>query len=124
MKLLVTGGAGFIGSNFIRFWLKNNPKDKIINLDKLTYAGNLASTKDFSSKKNYKFVKGDIADIKTVEDVIKEVDVVVNFAAESHNDRAINDPGIFIKTNVLGTQILLEAARKEKIKAFSTYLYV
>jgi dTDP-glucose 4,6-dehydratase len=118
MKLLVTGGAGFIGSNFIRFWLKNNPKDKIINLDKLTYAGNLASTKDFSSKKNYKFVKGDIADIKTVEDVIKGVDVVVNFAAESHNDRAIHDPKIFIKTNVLGTQILLETARKEKIKRF------
>ncbi|MBN1169238.1 dTDP-glucose 4,6-dehydratase [Candidatus Woesebacteria bacterium] len=118
MKLLVTGGAGFIGSNFIRYWFKKYPKDKIVNLDKLTYAGHLSTTKDFSQKENYKFVKGDVGDFKLVSKLTKSIDVVVNFAAESHNDRAIQDPGIFVKTNVLGTQILLEAARREKVKRF------
>lgn len=118
MKLLVTGGAGFIGSNFIRYWLKKYPKDKIINLDKLTYAGRLSTTKDFSKRKNYRFIKGDITNIKTVKKAIKNVDTVVNFAAESHNDRAIADPGIFVKTNILGTQVLLEMARQAKVERF------
>jgi dTDP-glucose 4,6-dehydratase len=118
MRLLVTGGAGFIGSNFIRYWFKKYPKDKIVNLDKLTYAGHLSSTKDFSDNKNYRFVKGDIGNFELVKKVMKGVDVVVNFAAESHNDRAIQDPGIFVKTNVLGTQILMEAVRRSKVKRF------
>ena len=118
MKLLVTGGAGFIGSNFIRHWLKKYPKDKIVNLDKLTYAGRLETTEDFSKNKNYMFIKGDISNLKLVEKTMKGVDVVVNFAAESHNDRAIQDPGIFVRTNVLGTQILLEAANRAKVTRF------
>lgn len=118
MNLLVTGGAGFIGSNFIRYWLKNHRKDKIINLDKLTYAGNLSSTKDFSVRKNYTFIKGDIRDAKIVDSLMKQVDVVVNFAAESHVDRAIAGPKLFVLTNVVGTQVLLDAAVKYKIKRF------
>jgi len=118
MKLLVTGGAGFIGSNFIRYWLKKYPKNKIVNLDKLTYAGRLETTKDFSKNRNYSFVKGDISNLKLVEKAMKGIDVVVNFAAESHNDRGIQDPGIFVRTNVLGTQILLEAAKRTKITRF------
>jgi dTDP-glucose 4,6-dehydratase len=118
MKLLVTGGAGFIGSNFIRYWLAKYPKDKVVNLDKLTYAGCLDSTKDFSKNKNYSFIKGDITNLKAVQKAMKGVDVVVNFAAESHNDRAIQDPGIFVRTNVLGSQILLEAARRAKVIRF------
>lgn len=118
MKLLVTGGAGFIGSNFIRYWLKNNPKDKIINLDKLTYAGHLSSTSDFASNKNYTFVRGDICNSKLVDEVTKNVDIIVHFAAESHVDRSIFGPATFIKTNVLGTQTLLDSALKNKIKLF------
>jgi len=117
MKLLVTGGAGFIGSNFIRYWLKKYPKDKIINLDKITYAGHLSSTENFSSK-NYKFVKGDICDTKVVDKAMNGVDYVIHFAAESHVDRSIVDPLIFVKTNVLGTQVLLDAALKHKVKRF------
>lgn len=118
MKLLVTGGAGFIGSNFIRYWLKNHAEDLIVNLDKLTYAGHLSSTKDFETNSNYKFVKGDICDAKTVGDVMKETDIVVHFAAESHVDRSITGPAEFVSTNVLGTHILLESALKNKIKKF------
>jgi len=118
MKLLVTGGCGFIGSNFIRYWLKKYPKDKIINLDKLTYAGHLSSTKDFSKSKNYKFIKGDIADSKVVSKVMKGVDIVVNFAAETHVDRSIKDPDVFIKTNVLGTLNLLNYALQNNVKRF------
>lgn len=118
MKLLVTGGAGFIGSNFIRYWLKKYPKDRIVNLDNLSYSGRLATTRDFSSNKNYRFVKGNIANLDVSLKATKGVDVVVNFAAESHNDRAVQNPGIFVRTNVLGTQILLEAARKNKIQRF------
>lgn len=118
MKLLVTGGAGFIGSNFIRYWLKKYTNDKIINLDKLTYAGNLASTKDFSSKKNYKFVKGDVCNSKLVQSLIRDIDVVVHFAAESHVDRSVLGPSVFVKTNVLGTQVLLDAALRNKVKRF------
>ena len=81
MKLLVTGGAGFIGSNFIRYWFEQNPKDEIVNLDKLTYAGHLSSTKDFADKSNYKFVKGDICDHKLVDELMSGIDYVVHFAA-------------------------------------------
>ncbi len=118
MKLLVTGGAGFIGSNFIRYWLSKNKQDKIINLDKLTYAGHLSSTYDFSKNKNYKFVKGDICNFNLLMDILKGVDIVVHFAAESHVDRSIYGPSLFVKTNVLGTQTLLEASLKVKVKHF------
>jgi dTDP-glucose 4,6-dehydratase len=118
MKLLVTGGAGFIGSNFIRSWFKKHPGDFIVNLDKLTYAGRLENTRDFSKNKNYRFIKGDIGNLKTVRQAVSGMEVIINFAAESHNDRGIKDPGIFVRTNVLGTQILLEAARLEKVKRF------
>jgi dTDP-glucose 4,6-dehydratase len=118
MKLLVTGGCGFIGSNFIRYWLKNNPSDRIVNLDKLTYAAHLSSTHDFASKANYKFVKGDICDSALVNELMKDIDVVVHFAAESHVDRSISDPSAFIRTNVFGTFTLLNAALKSNIKLF------
>lgn len=118
MKLLVTGGAGFIGSNFIRYWLDHHSDDQILNLDKLTYAGHLSSTKDFEDKPNYTFVKGDICDQENVEKVMDGIDVVVHFAAESHVDRSITGPSEFVKTNVLGTQVLLESALKHNIKRF------
>ncbi|MBI3443274.1 dTDP-glucose 4,6-dehydratase [Candidatus Woesebacteria bacterium] len=118
MKLLVTGGAGFIGSNFIRYWLKNYPKDEIVNLDKLTYAGHLSSTKDFQKNKNYKFVKGDICDPNLVSKVVSGVGTIVHFAAESHVDRSIVGPQVFLKTNTVGTQILMEAALKHKVRRF------
>lgn len=118
MKILVTGGAGFIGSNFIRYWLKNYSKDEIINLDKLTYAGHLSSTKDFSDNSNYKFVKGDICDLNLVDSLVKESEIVVHFAAESHVDRSIVGPDVFIDTNIVGTHILLKSAVKHKIKRF------
>lgn len=118
MKLLVTGGAGFIGSNFIRYWFKQHPKDEIVNLDKLTYAGHISSTKDFADKSNYKFVKGDICDHKLVDELMPDIDYVVHFAAESHVDRSITGPQVFITTNVIGTQVLLDAAVKHKVKKF------
>lgn len=118
MKLLVTGGAGFIGSNFIRCWLKNHSEDNIVNLDKLTYAGHLASTKDLADNPNYKFIKGDICDPKIVEEAIAGVDTVVNFAAETHVDRSIDGPQVFVMTNVVGTQVLMDAALKVGVKRF------
>jgi dTDP-glucose 4,6-dehydratase len=118
MKLLVTGGAGFIGSNFIRYWLKNHAGDEIVNLDKLTYAGHLESTKDFSDNPNYKFVHGDICDPEIVNKVMSEVETVVHFAAATHVDRSISEPAIFIETNVVGTQVLLDSALKHNIKKF------
>jgi len=111
MKLLVTGGAGFIGSNFIHYWLKNYPDDEIINLDLLTYAGNLENLKDIENNPNYKFVKGDICDAALVNDLVKGTSLIVNFAAESHVDRSIVNSADFIKTNVEGTRVLLEAAK-------------
>lgn len=115
-KVLVTGGAGFIGSNFIRYMLGKYDY-KIVNLDLLTYAGNIASLDDVKNNKNYTFIKGDICDEKLVDRIISDgINVIINFAAESHVDRSITDPGIFIKTNVLGTQNLLEQAKKYKIK--------
>lgn len=116
MNILVTGGCGFIGSNFIRYWLNNNSNDYIINLDKLTYAGHLSSVKDLSG--NYKFVKGDIYNPKVVDSVMKGISWVVHFAAESHVDRSILTPAVFVQTNVLGTQVLLDAALKHKVKRF------
>lgn len=115
-KLLVTGGAGFIGSNFIHYWLAEHPEDSIVNLDLLTYAGNEASLESAKDNPNYSFIKGDIRDKDTVNDLVKDADVVVHFAAESHNDRAIRDPGIFVDTNVRGTFILLEAARQQNTR--------
>jgi dTDP-glucose 4,6-dehydratase len=118
MKILVTGGCGFIGSNFIRYWLSKYPQDKIINLDKLTYAGNPENLRDIENNKNYKFVKGDICNKETVDTVMKEVDFVYHFAAESHVDNSIKRPFVFTESNVLGTHVLLEAAKQNKIKKF------
>lgn len=118
MKILVTGGAGFIGSNFILYWLKNHPQDQIINLDKLTYAGNLENLKSIEGNPNYKFVKGDIVDSSSVNSIMQGVDIVVHLAAESHVDRSISQPSDFVMTNVVGTQVLLNAALKNKVKRF------
>jgi dTDP-glucose 4,6-dehydratase len=118
MKILVTGGAGFIGSNFILYWADKHPEDEIINLDKLTYAGNLENLKNVQGNQKYKFVHGDICNSEIVDNAMSSVDTVVHFAAESHVDRSIADPAEFIKTNVLGTQVLLDAALKNKVKRF------
>lgn len=118
MKLLVTGGAGFIGSNFIRYILNKYPDYKIINYDKLTYAGNPDNLRDVEKDKRYKFVKGDICDFKLVNKYMKKADAVVNFAAETHVDRSILNAGLFIRTDVNGTFSLLEAARANKIGKF------
>lgn len=112
MKYLVTGGAGFIGSNFIHYLFDKYTDAEIVNLDKLTYAGNLSNLKKFENNPNYKFVKGDIADANLVNQLVADCDVIVNFAAETHVDRSIADPGAFIQTNIVGTFVLLEAARK------------
>jgi dTDP-glucose 4,6-dehydratase len=112
MKVLVTGGAGFIGSNFIRYWLDSNPGDKIINLDILSYAGNLENLRDFEAKDNYQFVKGDICDSGLVNKLLKGVDLIVHFAAETHVDRSVMGSYEFVRTNVEGTRVLLEAAKK------------
>lgn len=118
MKLLVTGGAGFIGSNFILYWMKNYPSDQIINLDSLTYAGNLENLKEVEKNPNYKFIHGNICDLDVVNQAMKDVDMVVHFAAESHVDRSILKPADFVVTNVVGTQVLLDAALKYKVKRF------
>ena len=112
MKLLVTGGAGFIGSNFIHYWLENHPEDEIINLDILTYAGNLENLQSIENNPKYKFVKGDICDRELIFSLVKDVDVVVHYAAESHVDRSIMDPSSFVRSNVLGTQVLLDAVKE------------
>ncbi len=118
MKLFVTGGAGFIGSNFIRHILNKYPSYEVVNFDKLTYAGNLENLKDIESNPRYKFVKGDICDKKAVAEAIKDCDVIVNFAAESHVDRSILDSTDFIRTNIAGTHNLLEAAVNNGLKRF------
>ena len=118
MRMLVTGGAGFIGSNFILYWMKNYPNDQIVNFDKLTYAGNLENLKEVENNPNYKFIKGDIVKAEEVENAMEDVDVVVHFAAESHVDRSIKNPSDFILTNVLGTQVLLESALRRNVKRF------
>lgn len=112
MKLLVTGGAGFIGSNFIRYMLGKYPEVEIVNLDLLTYAGNPENLKEFENDPRYRFAKGDITDASLVDSFIAECDAIVHFAAESHVDRSILGPEAFVRTNVLGTFTLLEAARK------------
>ena len=118
--VLVTGGSGFIGSNFIHYMFRKYPEYKIVNLDKLTYAGNPENLRDIEDNPNYKFIKGDIADRKIVDEIFKswKIDAVVNFAAESHVDRSIEDPGIFIQTDIFGTYVLLEAVTKYGSKLF------
>lgn len=111
MKILVTGGAGFIGSNFIHYWLGLYPDDSIVNLDKLTYAGNLDNLKGLEETGRYQFVEGDICDFDLVNDLVKGIDLIIHFAAESHVDRSIKNSADFIRTNVEGTRVLLEAAR-------------
>lgn len=110
MKLLVTGGAGFIGSNFIHYWLNTYPEDSIINLDKLTYAGNLENLQAIENNSNYRFIQGDICDIEIVKPLVYECDIIVHFAAESHVDRSILKPAEFVYTNITGTEVLLQAA--------------
>src|SRR3989344_1946674 len=112
MKLLVTGGAGFIGANFVHYWLARHPEDYLVNLDALTYAGNLENLKDIENPPHYTFVKGDIRDLDVVDRLVSKTDLIVHFAAESHVDRSILGPEAFIETNIKGTFVLLEAARK------------
>lgn len=120
--ILITGGMGFIGSNFVRFLVNLKQDFKIVNIDKLTYAGNPENLKEFEQTypKNYVFYKADICDFDLIDDITvkKSVEYIVNFAAESHVDRSINNPNIFVKTNVIGTQTLLNVAKKNKIKKF------
>jgi len=119
MKVLITGGAGFIGSNFVNYMVKKYPNYQVINLDALTYAGNLENVKEVENEPNYQFVKGDITNRELVESLFAEgVDAVVNFAAESHVDRSITDPGVFVRTNIQGTQVLLDAAKKYGVKKY------
>lgn len=119
MNILVSGGCGFIGSNFIRYWLDRNKKDTIVNLDKLTYAGNLHNLDGLEDASRYTFIRGDICDRKMVASVFRQnIDLIVHFAAESHVDRSIADPSGFIRTNVEGTSVLLEAAVKNKVNRF------
>ncbi len=120
MKIIVTGGAGFIGSNFVQYEVNQYPEDEIINLDLLTYAGNLESVRPVEDKPNYRFVRGDITDRDFVFSLFEKErpDVVVNFAAESHVDRSITDPEIFVRTNVIGTTTLLDACRKYGIRRY------
>ena len=117
-KILVTGGAGFIGSNFILYWMKQHPEDTIINLDALTYAGNTANLASVENEKNYVFVEGTITDRELVNRLMNDTDIVVHFAAESHVDRSILEPDTFIQTNIIGTHVLLDAALKNNIAHF------
>jgi dTDP-glucose 4,6-dehydratase len=118
MRLLITGGAGFIGSNFIRYMLSKYRNCRIINIDKLTYCGNINNLKDISKNKNHKFIKADICDAKAISAAMRGCDAVVNFAAESHVDRSIKDSSEFIRTNIEGTRALLDTAKKLNIKRF------
>ncbi|MBI5399119.1 dTDP-glucose 4,6-dehydratase [Candidatus Saganbacteria bacterium] len=121
MKVLVTGGAGFIGSNFIRYLLAHYPEDSVINFDKLTYAGNLDNLLDLTSDHRYQFFQGDICDASAVEKALNDlgpVDAIVNFAAETHVDRSILEAASFVQTDVLGTQVLLEAVKKQRLKRY------
>ena len=113
MTIIVTGGAGFIGANFIFYMMEHHPEDRIVCLDKLTYAGNLSTLAPVMGKENFRFVRADICDREAVHALFEEErpDVVVNFAAESHVDRSIEDPGVFLRTNILGTQTLMDACR-------------
>ncbi|MBI2549242.1 dTDP-glucose 4,6-dehydratase [Candidatus Woesearchaeota archaeon] len=118
MTVLVTGGAGFIGSNFVRYYLQKHPHVHLVNFDALTYCGNLDNLKDIASHPHYRFVHGDVCDRELVEKCMQHVDLVFHFAAESHVDNSIKDPYVFTRTNVLGTHVLLEAAKKMHVKRF------
>lgn len=118
MRILVTGGAGFIGSNYCRFVLREHPEDEVVNFDKLTYAGNLENLREVEGDGRYSFVRGDICEEEAVEGVMGEVDAVVNFAAETHVDRSIQHAGAFVDTDIKGLYVLLEAARKHGIARF------
>ncbi|MBO3285372.1 dTDP-glucose 4,6-dehydratase [Paenibacillus sp. FSL M8-0228] len=119
MKLLVTGGAGFIGSNFVLYMLKHHPDYEIVNIDALTYAGNLENLKSIENNPKHSFIKVDITDAQAIDQLMQQgINVVVNFAAESHVDRSILEPEVFVKTNVLGTQVLLDAAKKYNVTKF------
>ncbi len=118
MKLLVTGGAGFIGSNFVRYWLTHHAEDQVINFDKLTYAGRRENLAEFEGKPNYQFMQGDITNGEQVAAAMNKVDIVVHFAAETHVDRSILGPAEFVRTNVVGTQVLLDNAVKIGVKRF------
>ena len=120
MTIIVTGGAGFIGSNFVYYQLKNHPEDRIVCLDALTYAGNLQTLDEAMKNENFRFVKGDISDRECVFKLFEEEkpDIIVNFAAESHVDRSIENPEIFLRTNIMGTQVLMDACRKYGIKRY------
>ena len=118
MRLLVTGGAGFIGSNFVLYMLEKYPEYEVVNLDALTYAGSLKNLEETEGNRQYSFVHGRIEDGKLVDGLMQGIDVVVNFAAESHVDRSIVEPQVFVQTNVMGTQVLLDAALRHKVKLF------
>ena len=118
LKILITGGCGFIGSNFILYWLSEHPQDFILNVDALTYAGNPENLVSLHGNAHYQFVHEDICDPQKMLELTRGIDIIVHFAAETHNDRAILDPSIFVKTNVLGTYNLLEAARANKVSRF------
>ena len=118
MKILVTGGNGFIGCNFVRYIFEKYPDYKIVNIDKLTYAGNMDNLKDVENNPNYEFIRGDICDKKVVDLAMEGIDIVVNFAAESHVDRSIMNSDSFVKTDVFGVYVLLEAAKRHKINRF------
>jgi len=120
MNILVTGGAGFIGSNFIRYMMNKYPDYRLVNIDLLTYAGNLENLVDIGNRKNYFFVKGNVTNLELVRHVVEthEIEVIVNFAAESHVDRSIASPGVFVQTNVVGTQTLLDVAKEFGIGKF------
>lgn len=118
MRIVITGAAGFIGSNFVRYEIEKYPNYEFLVIDKLTYSGNINNIKDLLSRDNFKFVNADICNYELMLHLIKENDIIVNFAAESHVDNSIIDPGIFIKTNVLGTHSILEAARIKKARLF------
>lgn len=120
MNIVVTGGAGFIGANFVYYMLENRPEDRIICYDKLTYAGNLATLEEAQKNEQFKFIKGDIADREAVYKMFEEEkpDIIVNFAAESHVDRSIENPEVFLQTNVIGTSVLMDACRKYGIKRY------
>lgn len=118
-KVLITGGAGFIGSSFVQYMLAKYDEYKVVNLDALTYCGNLENLKDIEHHPNYTFIKGSVTDRDLVDRIVSEgVNYIVNFAAESHVDRSIENPGIFVETNIMGTQVLLDAAKKYKVEKY------